>query len=176
MKSIYIFMLAIFAVLPSAAQDKFTFNKEGLTDFIVVPQDGKTAAQLYADAMKWIKENYTNPDEVIKTTIENDMIRIQGYKDSFYCVSNFAARACSNAIYTIEIEFKDGKFRFNPISLELTNSAGRSTLDLGNGSAYYDKSGKLRKNFEDFPGIVEGLFNGLASSLTDRMAGKKSNW
>lgn len=40
----------------------------------------KSANEIYNKSLNWVKESYKNPTEVIKTTIENEMIRFEGIK------------------------------------------------------------------------------------------------
>ena len=54
--------------------------------------------------------------------------------------------ACSNAKYTIEISFKDGKYRLDPIELILYNKSGASNnVNINDFSIYYDKNGLIKK-------------------------------
>lgn len=173
-KIILLFIFSISAI----AQDKFEFKKEGLTDYVVTKIDS-SASKLYIKTINWVKENYKNPSEVIKMTIENEKIRFQGFKENFYCIKSMSSPVCSNALYTIEISFKEGKYKIDPIELILINKSGLSNeIDLNDFSIYYDKKGNIKKSSEDAPILIEQLFNGLNENLKNYISNKidKSEW
>ncbi|WP_445454064.1 hypothetical protein [Flavobacterium sp. 25HG05S-40] len=155
------------------AQDKFEWSNK-ITDYVTADVNG-TAPQIYPKAVNWIKENYVNPNEVIKMTIENEKIRLQGFKKDFNCFGG----ACADGTYTIEISFKDGKYKFDPIDLKLSNSAGSFDFPLNTDlQIYYNKKGELRKGSKEALDNVVGLFNGLNESLKNYIngTGKKEDW
>lgn len=169
-------LLLLITAFGYAQETKFTFTKEGFTDYVVTEVPG-TQNEIYSKAINWIKENYKNPEEVIKMTIENQKVRIQGYKENFYCVKYGKQDICTNAVYVIEISFKDGKYKFEPIEMKLSNSAGSYQMDLNNTSVYYNKKGELLKGSEKTPELLENLFNDLNGSLKDYINGvKKNEW
>ena len=85
------YLLLLFVSINIYSQTEFKFDKDGFTDFIVGECEGKSQSELYKKAIEWISINYKNPKEVIKATIENDYIRIEG---SEKCL--VALRACLN--------------------------------------------------------------------------------
>lgn len=161
----------------SYAQETFIFNKDGFTDYVVTNVAG-TQSELFSKTNNWIKENYKSPDDVIKMTMENEKIRIQGYKQDFYCVPYGKQQICSNATYMIEISFKDGKYKFDPLELSLSNSAGSYPMDMTNTSKFYNKKGEIVKGSERTPKILEDFFNGLNESLKSYISGgsKDDKW
>ena len=72
----------------NAQETEFTFDSnKGMTDFIVVPVEGKTAPEIYKKIIEWIKVTYKNPDKVILSTIENEYIRFEGSSETLYAVN-----------------------------------------------------------------------------------------
>ncbi len=109
--------------------------------------------------------------------IDNEKIRIEGFQSSFYCVKAMGSVACSDATYTIEISFKDGRYKFDPIELNITAQGKTFTPDLNDLSIYYKKNGELPKYSESVPPAFENLFNGLNESLKNYISEvKKSDW
>lgn len=158
----------------SFAQDKFTYDVKGLTDY-VVKDNSMATADIYKKSINWIKENYVNPDEVIKMTIENEKIRFEGVKNNLTCIGS----VCSDATYMIEVTIKDGKYKFDPIYLKLSVTTGRSfEVPLNDFSVYYDKSGQVKKQSVQVLESFALLFNDLSQSLDDYINGKakKSDW
>ncbi|MGV3698286.1 hypothetical protein [Flavobacterium sp.] len=156
----------------SFAQDKFEWSANGVTDFVTADVTGN-ASQVYGKAINWIKENYANPNEVIKMQIENEKIRFQGLKKNFNCIGS----VCADGLYTIEISIKDGKYKFDPIELQLSNSAGSFSFPMSELKAYYDKKGELRKGSKESLDNVVNMFNELNESLKGYINGvKKNDW
>ena len=164
----------------------FTYNQEGLLPkFVVVDVDSLTQTELFEKTINWIKETYKNPDEVIKTTIANQKVRFEGFQNGVICVSALGTPTCYGVTYTIEIEVKDGKYRFIPINIEYRVPAsqygGSSTvlIDFDNGAVWYNK-GEIRKMYKTIPSAIEMLLNGLNDSLfkyvSSQIDVKKEDW
>jgi hypothetical protein len=164
----------------------FTYNLDGLLPkFVVVDVDSMTQAELFEKTINWIKETYKNPDEVIKTTISNQKVRFEGFQSGVICVSALGLPTCYGATYTIEIEVKDGKYRFIPINIEYRvpasqyGGASTVTINFDNGLQWYNK-GEVRKMFKTIPSSIENLLNGLNDSLFAYLSSekglKKEDW
>lgn len=169
---IVIAMLMICSI--SFAQDKFTYDVKGLTDY-VVKDNTMSTADVYKKTINWIKENYVNPDEVIKMTIDNEKLRFEGVAQNFNCYGS----VCADGTYMIEVTFKDGKYKFDPISLRMSVASGKSfDVPLSDFSIYYNKKGELKKSADESLDKFANLFNGLSKSLDDYINDrvKKSDW
>lgn len=157
----------------SLAQEKFTYDKQSITDYVVINTEG-TASEIYKKTINWIKEGYKNPDEVILMTIENEKLRFQGFSKNFSCWSS----VCSDASYTIEISFKDGKYKFDLISLKAIGQTNSFEVPINDLSIYYNKKGEFRTGSKDFLDTTVFYFNALQQSLSDYISGKskKEEW
>ena len=181
MKTIKLLLIALLFSFNSFGQEKFIFNKQGLTDFVVVNIDSLSNDQIYNKTINWIKESYTNPDEVIKTSIDGDKVRIEGFKDNLICISALGMATCYGGVYTITISCKNGKYKFDPSSLTYRSPASQYTSGgihdfyLNDGSPYYKKNGKIRGSWKLIPKSVTGLFNDLNLSLKNYLLKNSSN-
>jgi len=105
---------------------------------------------------------------------------IEGVKENFLCSKAGGTTVCTQATFTIEISFKDGKFKFAAVGLsEKPNNATNVIVhDLNDFSEYYDKDGSLKKYKDEVPAAYQNLFNDLAKNLTEFMDKKKKaeNW
>ena len=157
----------------SLAQEKFTYDKTAITDYVVINANG-TASELYSKTINWIKESYKNPDEVIKMTIENEKLRFQGYSKKFTCWGS----VCSDASYTIEISFKDGKYKFDLISLKAVGEVNSFEMPINDLSIYYNKNGEFRKGSKQSLDDTVYFLNTLQQNLNDYINGntKKADW
>jgi hypothetical protein len=172
-------LLMAFVTTSTFAQDtEFKFSKDGLTDFIVTIYDG-SAKDTYNRAAAWVKDNAKKNFTVI-SSVENEKLVIEGTKENFLCSKAGGTTVCASATFTIEINFKDGKYKFAALGLteKANNSANTTVHNLDDFSEYYDKDGSLKKYKDDVPAAYESLFNDLNKSLVSFMDKKKKaeNW
>lgn len=134
---------------------------------------------LYIQVKNWVLDTYNTPSEVIKSEIKNKKIRIEGSKSNgmelkgMLGLSNYY-----NIRYSIEISVRDGKYKFDPISLEYyipySKYVSARWVDLfifneeSLSSFYYQKGrkkGRIQSTFSSIPSIVENHFDNLNVSL-----------
>ena len=186
MKRIGILLLLASGIM-TAQETEFKFTKEGFTDFVIGTVPNKTSSELYKKTMDWINITYKNPREVIKAQIENDYIRIEGISSSMLCKKILLSNICDNGRYQIEISFKEGKYKFDIISLEsyLSSSqyrrGGWYPVELTNTSYAYKESGELRSTYKSYPEEIESTFNSLNKELkktleSETIPSKKEGW
>lgn len=180
-------LLLILSIIPLLSySQEFIFDEKGLQpQYQVVEIDSMSQKELFDKAVNWIKENYVNPDEVIKTTIDNEKVRFMGSKDYYLCLRGLLSM-CYDVRYTIELSFKDGKYKFAPVNLKYFTpsskyfSAGWNTVPLSGGYGYYKKNGKLKNMFQEWPTSIQSLFNDINLSLklymTTDQSVKEEKW
>ena len=193
MKKVVMLILLVSGIM-NAQETEFTFNNErGMTDFIVTPVEGKTAPEIYKKVIEWIKITYKNPDKVILSTIDNEYVRFEGSSNSFYSLFNFmmGTKDYYNTKYQIEISIKDGKYKFDIISLEKYSepskySAGgwyddsifNRNMPKEKLSDIYKKDGSLRglwRNLSEIPIYFNNLNKSLLESMTTSIK-KNDGW
>ena len=180
-----IFGLLIFFNLPIYSQEsEFKFTKDGLTDFVVEPVSGKTQDELYKKTLDWLAVTFKEPREVIKATIENEYIRIEGFSKELICYS-YMGKRCSDTRFEIEISFKDGRYKFDLLSISEYNNQSRSIIwtnfDIVNTSTYFDKKGEAKSSYKFIVNTVPEHFNNLNLNLknflvSDGVSSKKNDW
>lgn len=188
MKKLLLVVLIITSINLNA-QEKFTYDKEGLTDFIVVKVDSMSQSEIYAKTIDWIKDTYKNPDEVIKAKFENEKVRFNGFKSNALSTKVLGLTNYTDARYSIEISFKNGRLKFNPINLEQYAESSQYVtggwygISMDTGSWLYKKSGKLKRITKKNPSQIESIFNDLATSLkvfllkkTGKIEDKSDDW
>jgi len=155
------------------AQEKFTYSEKGLTDYVVIEIDSLNQNELYNKTIDWIKESYVNPDEVIKAKFENEKLRFNGFKENAFKYKVFGMSNVMDGRYSIEISFKDGKLKFDPISLEehsfskKYSADGWAPISLETNTWLYKSNGTLIKAVDSYPEDIIGIFNNLILSLND---------
>ena len=167
-------------ILSFSQEKEFSFTKDGITDFVVTNIDNKTQSELYKKTIDWVDVTFKNPKEVIKAQIENDYIRIEGFSKELLCF-NSMGKAFYDANYVIEISFKDGKYKFDLVSITLLNTKSEPNIELKNMNEYYKENGNIRGTYKYFPEIIPMYFNSLNLSLRDflisnSIPSKKNNW
>lgn len=164
-----LFALLVFS--SSFAQEKFELTTAGFTDYVVTNVEG-TQSEIYNKAVNWIKETYKNPDQVIKMTIENEKLRFEGFKQNAICTKALGSIVCSNLTYSIEISFKEGKYKFDPISIEISGQDGtKSNVSLEKVNTLWFKNGKPFKGYEGIISDFENHYNTLNQSLKEYITG-----
>lgn len=178
MKLKTLLLMAFITTSTFAQETEFKFAKDGLTDFVVTNYEG-SAKDTYNRAAAWVKEN-SKKGYTITSSVEGEKMTVQGTKENFLCSKAGGTTVCTLGTFTIEISFKDGKFKFDAVGLteKPNNSTTVTTRNLNDFSEYYDKDGSLKKYKDDVPAAYESLFNGLNKDLTTFMDKKKKaeNW
>lgn len=186
-------MLLVSCIM-TAQETEFTFdNTKGMTDFVVSNVEGKTAPEIYKKVIEWIKITYKNPDKVILSTIDNEYVRFEGVSGSCYSIYvPIMGKSYQNTKYQIEISIKDGKYKFDIISMEnylapsQYSSGGWSNNGFFNSNlekeylekTIYKKDGALRstwKNINDVPVYFNDLNKSLLASMTTSIK-KNDGW
>jgi hypothetical protein len=183
-------LISIFAFTTiTFSQNIFVYNQSGLKpNYVVENIDSLNQNELYNKTINWIKETYKNPDEVIKTTIENEKIRFEGFQPKMFTWSRMMAKYKVGLFYTIEISFKDGRYKLEPIEIKsefqpkgcYEPGPGRYiTIDLSNGSQLYKRNGKLKcsNNLpESFSDFLNSLNTNLQIYLSKQTLNKDEEW
>jgi hypothetical protein len=170
---ILLLTLTIFLSNLSFAQEtsQLKLTRNGVEP-IVVELDGLSAAELYKKALNWVQETYKNPDKVLKTNIENEKIRIDGFASNAWWYKSMGIQNFYNMEYSIEISFKDGRYRFEYIVGQFFIDGGQKVLyDY---RTFYKKSGEVRKSYKDAIPSLELTMNDLSQSFYNYVSGKAS--
>jgi len=107
MKTIVILLTLLLTNTFSHSQS-FKFRRDGTTDFIVKTVDSANVVEIYDKTIRWVKRNYDNPHEALKANEKYKMVRIGGRLNSAFSLDG---KINYDVIYTLEIYFKDGKYR-----------------------------------------------------------------
>jgi hypothetical protein len=175
----FLYLLLLISSLGFSQAKEFSFTKDGITDFLVIDVPGQTPESLYSKTLDWINTYYKSPKEVIKATILNDYIRIQGFSRELI-VFNILGKKYYDASYQIEISFKEGKYKFDVIEVLLLNTMSDPNMSLTNINEYYKKSGELKGNYKYYPESFTSFFNKINHDLENFLNGttsaKRKDW
>ena len=176
--------LSISAISALAYGQKLNVTPEGIRDvdnpdknFVVISSEGKTAKQLYDNALKYINKSYKSPDDVIKGKIEGEYLKIITHVDDFLIVNNSGAKIPISANYTYELNFKDGKSKFDIIALDMyAKTGGYKVLFTGglfDGYPIYNKKGELKR--PETKKEIEDYFNSQITGISNFLNEKTNN-
>lgn len=156
------------SVTPNGLRDSADNEKS----FVVIPAEGKTSKQLYDDTVKYINKTYKSADDVIKGKTDGEYLKFVTYAPSILIMKNGFVKVPFNTKYTIELNFKDGKVKYEIIELEIYNDAKYNLYFTGSGMSFfiYNKKGELKRESEK--ASIEKYFNENLSSLTNSLQGK----
>ena len=177
MKKIIILTLIAFTLNINA--QKWNVQPNGLRDavditktFVVITIENKAAKQLYEETLKYINKNYKNAKEVIKGNIENEYLKFVSYDPKFTELKVGWNKIPWNTKYTVELNFKDGKVKYEIIELEIYNDGNYPLSFQGSGMSFYiyKKNGELK--MPDAKTNIEDYFNNKTKSLSDFLQGK----
>jgi len=157
--------------------EKIKLTPQGVEP-IVVQVDSLKSNEIYEKALNWVKETYKNPDKVLKANLENEKIRIDGFASNAWWYKSMGITNNYNMEYTVEISFKEGKYRFSYIIGQFYIEGGKKVLyDY---KTFYKKSGEIKKSYIDAVPSLEQTMNDLSLSFYNYINGKTlkkdDNW
>tara|TARA_R110000744_G_scaffold218569_1_gene337354 strand:- start:1744 stop:2322 length:579 start_codon:yes stop_codon:yes gene_type:complete len=174
MKQLFTFLAILSINFSSIAQSQtFTLNNSDRTtfpnQFIALEVDSLSIEEGYKRTIEWINITYNTPSEVIKSSLDNKYIRIQGVASNLYTYDPLGSLS-ADVRYSIEFAFKDNRVKFDVTGTEFYISpsqyaAGGWTQLNFNNSKMYRKNGKPKKSAIKKSNQVMGYFNELAESL-----------
>lgn len=149
-----IFTILILMISSFCFSQEFEVTQDGIKDksninnnFLVIEAENYSANRLYQNALKFIIETYKNPDYVIKGKIENEYIRFESNNNFSMSFNNKIGRMTATIGYAVELRFKDGKVRYEIISLKMPVAEPRNLTFKGSiwsGYPIFNDKGEVR--------------------------------
>ncbi|MCC2590104.1 hypothetical protein [Chryseobacterium sp. MFBS3-17] len=176
---LYIVVIFITTISVYSQNKEFTINDEGLSKFVVSEIPGTLKDEAYRKSVEWVNRIFNTPEKVIKGSIENEYLRIEGISKTAWRAPAIGGTVFLPIKYEIEISFKDNRYKFEIISLQEEEplypqfaSSPFSVLNLskkGNNDGY-NRVRKLNGEFRSRYKYVSDLpqyFNNLNTNLQD---------
>lgn len=146
-------------------------SEDGQKTFVVLSVEGKTAKELYNNAVKYIQRAYKNPDEVLKGSIENEFIKFDSHADKAFV---FRKRTVFDMNWTTALEFKDGKVKLEFISITPRPDNVVTPVEvILDPVVFWNKKGELKD--VDEKQKYEEFFNAQISAIHNALKGDGSN-
>lgn len=170
MKKLFYLLMLVYTF--SFGQNKMELKPSGY-DPIVTEVPGQNTNDIYKKTKDWVQTYYKNPKEVLKADIENEMIRIEGYAAGGF----ETGMSKMDYSYTIEIEFKDGKYRFNYLVGQFWAGSQRALYSY---KYFFKSDGTLRKTqtrcYDSMNVTVNDTYNSLYNYITGNTQTAKKDW
>ncbi len=149
--------------------DSFSYDIKGLHPaFIVTDMEGMSQNVLYKKLVPWAKTG----NRELTSSEESNKLVFKGERKNALCFTVMGKTSCNDLRYSVEVAFKDNKYKFEVIALEQygpINDTGKKgwypvLLDKAP-DAWYTRSGELKKEYVSSPGDIAGLFNNLNAEV-----------
>lgn len=150
-------------------ESAFKIEENGLTDFIVTPVNMKAKEEIFKKTAEWVNKNY----KTSKIDTENQQIKFEGITNNVYCTSTWGEAQCSKMRYTIDVFFKDNRYKFDLVKMESNYKDKWMNLELKK-SEIYTNTGELRTFYKHIE-KVPAFFNDLNKSLKEYIEGEQKN-
>ena len=145
---------------------------------IVIESEGLSANELYSKSLNWVQETYKTPSKALKANILNQKIRVDGFVRNAWWYKSLGVSFSYDIEYTVEISFKDGRYRFEYIVGDSYTEDGVKVLF--NNKTWFKKNGEIKKSFIPAVASLEETMNNLSQSFYSYVSGKSieddSDW
>lgn len=191
MKIAYTLLLSLLPLLSFG--QSFVLTPEGLRDsadetkdYLVIPIEGKTAAELYQASKNYIQQLSKNPKESIKGDSPNEYLRFAIYIPEVTSIGQMGGmvKMVYEGLFDVEMRFKDGRIRYNISNLEMPmkdDEVGHELKLSGSnwgGWAVFDTKGKvkLKKQKTEIEDFFNGLVYDYTTTITSENVGVSDDW
>tara|TARA_B110000259_G_C13788461_1_gene311592 strand:- start:45 stop:563 length:519 start_codon:yes stop_codon:yes gene_type:complete len=141
------------------AQD-ISITKDGITDYVVSDCEGIAKDVMYSKAIEWVNLTFKNPSEVLIANLENNLIRLE-----------FSETSTPIKKFVIDIQFRDNRYKFDPISIMFPTVPVPSNDFLATLNKYFKKDGSLKKRTSSTVKSVQNTLNLTNISLKNYING-----
>ena len=155
----FLLLLLVSAILKVNAQD-ISITKDGITDYVVSDCEGITKDVMYSKAIEWVNLTFKNPSEVLIANLENNLIRLE-----------FSETSTPIKKFVVEIQFRDNRYKFDPISVMFPTVPVPSNDFLKTLDKYFKKDGSLKSRTSITVRSVQNILNSTNVSLKNYING-----
>lgn len=141
------------------AQD-ISITKDGITDYVVSDCEGIAKDVMYGKAIEWVNLTFKNPNEVLIANLENNIIRLE-----------FSETSKPIKKFVVEIQFRDNRYKFDPISIMFPTVPVPSNDFLKTLDKYFKKDGSLKSRTSMTVRSVQNILNSTNISLKNYING-----
>jgi len=178
-----IFLLVVLFTLNSIAQEKFEFplNENGQIIFTeVIPAEGKTKDDLYANSKMFFVNTYKVTQEKLKQNKETYLVTDNQY--SIMTVKMNGSDVKVKLFYTITIQSKDNKYKYEIKNIFTKTEVSETPLEKMFDKAAMEKVAqkpKLKENVTAYYAAINAEIETIKSNIKKEMAksnAAKSDW
>lgn len=137
-----------------------SITKDGITDYVVSDCEGIAKDVMYGKAIEWVNLTFKNPNEVLIANLENNIIRLE-----------FSETSKPIKKFVVEIQFRDNRYKFDPISIMFPTVPVPSNDFLKTLDKYFKKDGSLKSRTSMTVRSVQNILNSTNISLKNYING-----
>ena len=160
MKKLLILLLLFVTPLFQVNAQDISITKDGITDYVVSDCEGITKDVMYNKAIEWVNLTFKNPSEVLIANLENSLIRLE-----------FSETSTRIKRFVVEIQFRDNRYKFDPISVMFPTVPVPSNDFLKTLNKYFKKDGSLKSRTSMTVRSVQNILNSTNVSLKNYING-----
>ena len=167
MKKLLILLLLFVTPLFQVNAQDISITKDGITDYVVSDCEGITKDVMYNKAIEWVNLTFKNPSEVLIANLENSLIRLE-----------FSETSTRIKRFVVEIQFRDNRYKFDPISVMFPSAAVPYNDFLATVDKYFKKDGSLKSRIAMTVMSVQNILNSTNVSLKNYINGvnQEDDW
>lgn len=152
----------------------FIMSNQGFTDYVVTVCDTLSNEMIFWKTIDWINKTYKNPNDVIKSQVIGEYIILEGIAPSLCKMKIIGRTFLEDVRYRVEISFKNGRYKFDVVSLESYSMGSQYTspgwYDMKIDEIrehYYKENGQIQPRFKFYEVDIPKYFNELNQTLKD---------
>lgn len=158
-----------FVLKPDGMKSKADTSK----DFIIIERPGKSRKELYTAVLGGVNNVFRSPKTVVSKAKYTSISIMGNASKSFPSLS----RNVNYLVYVLKINFKDGKYKIGPISMN--NQFQKSEMLLPENAQMverkiFSRDGQVR--LKDTKGDLEDYFNNLVEAIINQSSDKWNDW
>ena len=166
-------LLTILIISSYCSAQDLKITKDGIAPVIVEVKD-KTSADLFTGTKNWVNTYFKSPADVQIAEIQNEMLRIEGHCSDCWQLKTMGILYKGNYDFTIEAEFKDGKYKYSITTSDIQTNSSTYTYEYKN---FFKVDGSIKKSHEKSVETLSASLNETFTSLKNYLTGvKKNDW
>jgi hypothetical protein len=171
MKNIFVFVFLFTSIPFLFSQDisELKITNKGVPQ-ITISAENFTAKEIYDKALIWVNANFSNPKDAIKENIENEFLKIEGFKLKAWYYTSMGIKNYNHMLYNIEFTFFDGSLKVNYTILQFYINEGLNAQY--NYEMFFKKDGFVRSKYKDAVPSLEATMNELLFSFYNFLTGE----
>jgi hypothetical protein len=158
MKKLILLILAL-SSFPVSAQELSLGNK-GI-ESVIFEFEGQAVDEIYDKTLKWIRNNYTAPRDVITTTVQNEKINVNGMSEKLFWYKVIGSESSFKLDHSLFFTFDKSSVKLDCIIYMFIDPVTGEKAAINPG-LLFNKDGSLNTT-DNYEHVVPGINSYLAA-------------